>query len=214
MLRAIILAAGAGTRLKGFVPPYHKPLLVVNGRTLVSGAVQAVRGFVDEIVVVVAPQNADPIVHVVHALGANVRYVIQPEADGPAKALELGLHGLKVTDQAIVIMGDNTVSRHDVEEIVARFPDSNVVCGRYLDYPEAARFTRVLADLTWYEGPPKPGHDLTKAVFVWLGPIKITVADWVATPRDSHNRIGPRFAHMQTEIFEVDCNDIGVPEAL
>lgn len=214
MLRAVILAAGAGTRLKGFVPPYHKPLLIVNGKSLVSGAVQAVRDIVDDIVVVVAPQNAEPIVHVVHALGASVRYVIQPEANGPAEALELGLEGLQPSDQAIVIMGDNTINRSDIEEIVARYANDNVICGRYMSYPEATRFTRVLAGGIWHEGPPQPGHDLTSDVFVWLGPIKINVSDWFATPPNKKNLIGPRFSHMSTQLFEVDCSDIGVPEAL
>ena len=213
MLRAIILAAGAGTRLKGFVPPYHKPLLIENGKSLVSAAVQAVRDIVDDIVVVVAPQNAEPIVHVVHALGASVRYVIQPEANGPAEALELGLEGLQPSDQAIVLMGDNTVNRTDIEEIVARYADDNVICGRHMSYPEATRFTRVLADDTWHEGPPLPGHDLTKDAFVWLGPIKINVGDWLATP-NKKNLIGPRFNYMRTQLFEVDCSDIGIPEAL
>ena len=213
MLRAIILAAGAGTRLKGFVPPYHKPLLIVNGKSLVSAAVQAVRDIVDDIVVVVAPQNAEPIVHVVHALGASVRYVIQPEANGPAEALDLGLEGLRLPDQAIVLMGDNTVNRTDIEEIVAQYADDNVICGRYMGYPEATRFTRVLADDTWHEGPPRPDHDLTRDVFVWLGPIKINVGDWFATP-NKKNLIGPRFNYMNTQLFEVDCSDIGVPEAL
>lgn len=214
MLRAIILAAGAGTRLKGFVPPYHKPLLIVNGKSLVSAAVEAVRDIADEIVVVVAPQNAEPIVHVVHALGASVRYVIQPEANGPAEALELGLEGLQPSDQAIVLMGDNTVNRTDIEEIVARYANDNVVCGRYMGYPEATRFTRVAAGDSWHEGPPQPGHDLTRDVFVWLGPIKINVSDWVATPPNTKNLIGPRFNYMRTQLFEVDCSDIGVPEAL
>ena len=112
-----------------------------------------------------------------------------------------------------VLTGVSSVQMNEVYK-EANYANDNVVCGRYMGYPEATRFTRVAAGDSWHEGPPQPGHDLTRDVFVWLGPIKINVSDWVATPPNTKNLIGPRFNYMRTQLFEVDCSDIGVPEAL
>lgn len=213
----IILAAGKGSRLHDVIPPYFKPLLVVEKKTMVAAAVDALQKHVDEVVIVVAPENAKPIADVVGD-SADL-YVVQPQAIGPGDALRRATLHLNDSDSIVVVMGDNIVRESDIESIVQR-EDQNVVCGCYKNSPDSERYTRFVSETKrWVEGPYSTYENTDTHSFVWLGPIKLNVGDW-RTARvaagDMRNQIGPLFNLLPNEAVRSMCeaHDIGVKEAL
>lgn len=215
-MRGIILAAGEGARLGDTVPPFHKPLIVVNGRTLVGAAAGALQSLVTSVTVVVSPANASAICHVTN--GYVDQYIVQPEPIGPGDALRRALVTMP-GETAIVLMGDNTVTPHDI--VAVRDHDGvNTIGGQRMGYPEALRFTRYFSDKNeWYEGPQRDDEHYTRvsSTFVWLGPVKINVDQFMAAWRDARTlKIGPAFNHMthRPVPVPVQCEDIGVPEVL
>jgi CTP:molybdopterin cytidylyltransferase MocA len=73
MIDIIILAAGRGSRLAGVMPPYMKPLMTVNGESILvklikeaTAAVFNVTASDDRVTVVTAPENTMPIAHLLN----------------------------------------------------------------------------------------------------------------------------------------------------
>lgn len=218
MIRAIILAAGEGARLGSSVPPFHKPLIVVNGKTLIGSAAYAVQGIVDSVTVVVSPTNAAGIVHVTKGLVD--QYIVQPEPIGPGDALRRAMEGLDDKyDSMLVLMGDNTVDSVDVHNIVGAQGESiNVIGTRAVGYPEALRFTRMVNG-EWYEGFAREDerYDRTSAARVWLGPILMNVEEFRKAWAEARTTmIGPAFKFLRTPPINIDvnCEDIGIPEEM
>lgn len=215
-MRGIILAAGEGARLGDTVPPFHKPLIVVNGKTLVGAAVDALQSRMTHITVVVSPTNAAAICSVTN--GRVHQYIVQPEPIGPGDALRRALVTMP-GETAVVVMGDNTVTAEDIDAVMDCH-GANVVGGRMIQYPEALRFTRYFADMkVWHEGPKRSDehYDRMSSAFVWLGPIRIDVDEYFAAWKDTHTaKIAPAFNYMahRPVPVSVQCEDIGIPEVL
>ena len=213
----VILAAGKGERLDGISAPYHKPLIVVNGLPIIRHAVEhALLLGDDRIIVVVAPENATPIAHVLKDID-NIDMIVQRTPRGPGDALYTGLK-LVNTDRVLVLMGDNLSSQKDVRSVVQA--GTPAVGTRELPAHEAERFTFWDDHFKeWREKIPILGSD---DYHCWVGPLyveteemKIAIESWVGTEH-GEVPIGPLFNRFSDgfRMMPVSTIDIGIPEAL
>lgn len=220
---AIILAAGRNDRLKGYVPAYLKPLILINGEPLIVTLAQELMLHTEgKIVVVVAPQNAAQIVEVVETrLGHHnrTRYVLQPQASGPAGALRLGVEVVNDGSAVMLVCADNVIPPDDFSECTSAYYHSmgTAVCTRELPRAEAERFTRVYEDRV-IEGPLSPGEREDTGPFkCWVGPLVFNTKRLLNAISDQPNTsLVSAYLNKAGPLTPVDGNtsDIGVPEAL
>ena len=219
---AVILAAGKGERLDGIAAPYHKPLLVVNGKPLIRQCVDHVLDFADKIIIVAAPENALPISQVLSSdlLYENVEIIIQRKPKGPGDALMKGLN-LASARETLVLMGDNVIHKGDVSKIAKQLAINVVGVATVPPTEENNRFTRLSGDL-WIEKTPFTTAEHGRDAIIWLGPIKVDTDEMYEAlrsyklPPDSNEiPIGHLFNNLHDVVtVPVEAFDIGVPEAL
>lgn len=135
-LRAIVLAAGRGTRMRSDVP---KVLFPVAGRPLVAWVLDAVAGVAPDETLVVVGHGAD---QVREALPAGVRAVVQePQlGTGHAAMVALDVMGEVAGDTVLVVPGDTPLLRPEtLRALVAALPGAS-----------AALLTTCMPDPTGY----------------------------------------------------------------
>lgn len=183
MYDGIILAAGKNTRLKGIIPSYHKPMLIVNGKPLVISIAKQLLERCRRVVVVVSPENSGPIIELLSAsdmINDNLHIVIQPSAKGPGEAILRALP-LCVSDRVLVTLGDNVIPVQDFDNIIKADKEGisqhhEDETGRHISISyvyetedsEAERFTRVIGN-EFIEG--SPGGKLQDVYRCWVGPL-------------------------------------------
>lgn len=229
-MQAVILAAGKGSRLDGIAAPYHKPLLVVNGKSLIVSAVQrATHATSKPPIVVVAPENALPIAQVLN--GTWFKMIVQTRPTGPGDALLTGLD-LVTDDDALVLMGDNVFVHDDVIN-VATAPAGKIAVGvQELPLEAIERFTRIRERdelCHWVEKVPPNDEDVVNLEestgLAWVGPLRLPTGatrselETLERNEDGERPLGPvlSFLSGRLEDFElvpVSTYDIGIPEAL
>ena len=117
-MQAVILAAGKGTRMKELTQSVPKPMLLVNGKTLIEHKLDALPDEVDEVILIVGYQADSIREHFKDAFGGRrIRYVVQEELNGTAGALWLAKPYL--SERFVVMMGDDIYAREDVEACLA-----------------------------------------------------------------------------------------------
>lgn len=237
----IVLAAGKNERLSGFVAPYMKPLLLVNGQPLIVDIVRRLPGTA---VIVVAPENALQVTQVLlaskHVKASSIRIVVQPEASGPVNAIWAGLP-YTTTHCIGVVCADNVIPDADLEQVLnALHPggicldindraakDALRICTSFVEDADAARrFTTVAATqgvMFHREGDPHPFHLGLSQCCCWLGPFAAPRAELTEAVRRQRvfKNTSMNFvlndcaAHVgRIVLIEGACKDIGVPEAL
>lgn len=116
-MKAVILAAGKGTRMGDLSIDTPKPMLKVLGKTLIEHKLESLPDSIDEVVIVVGYlQNK-----ITEVLGDSfgrmkISYVVQSEQKGTADALFCAKHLLKDEKKFLVMMGDDIYCREDMEE--------------------------------------------------------------------------------------------------
>jgi NDP-sugar pyrophosphorylase family protein len=131
-MKAIILAAGRGKRLKEKTEPVNKSMLKFKGRHLIEYSLETARLCkVDEIIIVVGYRAED----IVNRFGIQyenikVRYVIQEEQKGLVNALEYTRDVLN-GDDFILLLADEIMIHPNPQEMIATFKRENlfVLCG-------------------------------------------------------------------------------------
>jgi len=190
MRDVIVLAAGKNERLSGIVAPYHKPLLVVNGKPLIVKAVDSVVNIaerdtmvvgpinVGRVVIVCSPSNAQSLVNVfAHTpYRRRIHWVIQPEAVGVVDAIARGAE-VCTTEQVTVLCGDNLFDVAQLERVITSHEPS-VAVSRMEHSPECVRFTQVIGlddndDVKRVGRLPLSQLD-EDGVTVWLGPVSLS----------------------------------------
>lgn len=117
-MQAVILAAGKGTRMKELTQSVPKPMLKVNGKTLIEHKLDVLPPEVTDVILIIGYQG-----DVIRAYfkeefkGRVIRYVEQKDLNGTAGALWLARPLL--TDRFVVMMGDDLYAREDVESCFA-----------------------------------------------------------------------------------------------
>lgn len=220
---AVILAGGKGSRLNGVVPPYWKPLTLVNQRPLICHIYDqaASCGEVDNVFVVVAPENALPVSQI---MGRRRPYmVVQRSAVGPGDALRLAL-ALTRADAVLVLMGDNLMPDSDVHACVRAGADNPYVIGTGVvdTVQQAARFTRVYSDGRDVEEGPNVSWPSRPPFTVWCGPLVLPVNDARRAldigvgDDETEQKIGTHLRHLRCDPVLVPCSavDIGTPETI
>lgn len=113
-MQAVILAAGEGTRLRPLTLDKPKPLVEINGKSILEHTMEHLVGLVDDIILIIGYKGEK----VKEKFGDNfkgvkLKYIEQKERIGNAHALSLTKHLL--IDKFIVMNGDDLYSRKDIE---------------------------------------------------------------------------------------------------
>lgn len=222
---ALILAGGANTRLQGVVPPFMKPLVVVNGRTLFRHAFDhAPIWHADRAVAVVSPENIGPLTKL--NLGDNwtrLKYVsdwiVQPHPIGIIDAIKRGLVAVR-SPWTLVMCADNTF---DIESAALFHLDRSLkepwslFGARHLSHEEERRFTRydVRDDRVYFI----EASDAAPGIGCWIGPLLVPTLDLSVAAHNSRNRtivdcLNEMACKRRFVSVPMYCNDLGIPEAL
>lgn len=117
-MKAVVLAAGEGTRLRPLTETRPKPLVPVAGRPLVEHVMQASQGVVDEFLLVVGYRAEDVRSQIGRDFsGIPVSYVEQREQHGTAHAIACVRE--QVDEQFLVLNGDVVVDEDLVSALAA-----------------------------------------------------------------------------------------------
>lgn len=231
-ISCIVLAAGANTRLSGpnIVPPYMKPLILVNGRPLIQ---HALRHAIDdwrasEHVIVVSPDNARLITSVIPK---RYEYVLQPEPMGVIDAIARAAR-LVTRPWTLILCADNTFEM-DGEHWEMPWHLDAPQCGafgaRQLDLESAKRFTRYTVqniDVSTHGDPVKrivrgnvrfiEASSAEMAHGVWIGPLLLDTRRLVHDIALSSSivQLITRATSDGTSVMELPmlCSDMGIPE--
>jgi NDP-sugar pyrophosphorylase family protein len=212
-ITALILAAGANTRLESILPPGLKPLVIVNGKTLFKHAVDHANGLwnVDRVVAVVAPDNARPLTQV----GGADDWVVQPRPEGVLDAIRRGLRAVW-TPWTLILCADNTFDVDtggliQLQHVAGRVP---AFVSRRLAPEDERRFTRYVrhGDSSRFVGPEYTGP----TDGCWIGPLCLStegLGDGSMLPSIIDCVNVAATGQMLTPIA-MNCADLGIPEAL
>ncbi|MEK7134060.1 MAG: nucleotidyltransferase family protein [Patescibacteria group bacterium] len=116
-MQAVILAAGRGTRMEELTTAIPKPMLTVNGKTLLEHKLDALPEKITEVILIVG--------HLAHVIktryggvyqGRSLTHIEQTELDGTAGALWSAKDILK--DRFLVLNGDDIFAAADLEKCV------------------------------------------------------------------------------------------------
>ncbi len=111
MIRAVVPAAGAGTRLRPHTHTSPKPLLPVAGRPIIDHILRSLEGAgVEEAVVVVGYMGERVEEFVRGRYPFAVRCVEQEVMEGLGAAVEQGLSALDGDDPVLIVLGDTIVT--------------------------------------------------------------------------------------------------------
>jgi UDP-N-acetylglucosamine diphosphorylase / glucose-1-phosphate thymidylyltransferase / UDP-N-acetylgalactosamine diphosphorylase / glucosamine-1-phosphate N-acetyltransferase / galactosamine-1-phosphate N-acetyltransferase len=116
-MQAVILAAGKGARLRPITHTTPKPLLDIDGKTLIEHALESLPDSIDEIFIVVNHLR-DQIIGAVGASwnGTPITYVVQEPLSGTAGAIHLLREHLH--NSFLVINSDDLYKKQDLEQLV------------------------------------------------------------------------------------------------
>jgi len=117
-MKAVILAAGRGSRLKPLTDTTPKALLKIDGLTLIEHNLELIYPFVDSYIVVVNYLGEQ----IIEYIGDNykekkIEYIRQKELLGTGDALFSCAHLLR-DDEFIVLMSDDLYQRKDIESLL------------------------------------------------------------------------------------------------
>lgn len=125
-MKAIILAAGQGTRLRPVTLTMPKPLVPVANRSLINYAIEMLKKAGLEEVGIVVNSLDSPITQRLgdgDGLGVKISYIVQEEQKGLAHAINLGRDF--VGDEPFsVFLGDN-IFQDKMEDLLRNFADSD-----------------------------------------------------------------------------------------
>lgn len=141
-MKAVILAAGQGTRLRPVTLTMPKPLVPVANKPLIVYAIDVLKGAgLTEIGIVVSTLQS-PIVEQLGdgaSLGVKLEYIVQTEQLGLAHAIGL-CQDFVGTDPFCVFLGDN-IFQDKMENLIRGFPDSKSAAAIALyEVPDPTRF--------------------------------------------------------------------------
>lgn len=187
-MKAMILAAGLGTRLKPFTENHPKALLPINGKTLLQRNVEYLHSYGINNIIVNVHHFADQIISTIkenNGWGCNV--VVSDET---TEVLETGgglkkaAHFLKNSTEPFVLMNADILTDLDIAAMKINFDSNNVLASlavttrqtsRYLLFDENNMLCGWLNDKT---GEQK-GKAGTKKAFSGIHIISPTIFDYI-----------------------------------
>ncbi|MFW5946040.1 MAG: bifunctional sugar-1-phosphate nucleotidylyltransferase/acetyltransferase [Candidatus Natronoplasma sp.] len=133
-MKAVILAAGEGTRLRPFTSTEPKVMIPVANKPILQYVVESVvdNGITD--IVMVVGYKRQKIMSYFGSgddFGANIDYVVQrnqPPSDGTAHALYQAKN--KIDEDFILLPGDNVISQQTVSDLLENIEDYTILITR------------------------------------------------------------------------------------
>ncbi|MBX4210375.1 NTP transferase domain-containing protein [Candidatus Parcubacteria bacterium] len=114
-MKAVIIAAGLGTRMGRLTESLPKPMLQVGGKTLIEHKLDALPEGVDEVILIVGYlQNIIKKYFGTYYKGKKISYIEQSKLAGTGSALWLAEPMLR--ERFIVMMGDDIYSSVDINQ--------------------------------------------------------------------------------------------------
>lgn len=131
-MKAVVLAAGRGKRLKGVLEPMNKCMLKFNGKNLIQYSLDsAIAGGADEIIIVVG-YRANTIINSIGNCyeSIRIRYVLQNDLKGLVDALEQARSALEGED-FVLFLADEILRNPRPLDMIQAFHDESLfgVCG-------------------------------------------------------------------------------------
>ncbi len=121
-MKAFIMSAGEGTRMRPLTAYRPKPLLPVAGKPILKLIIDNLEGLVDEVIVLVG-WKGKKIKQSLNSTGIPIRYVRQEKALGTADAVDKAKE--YVDENFLCLNGDVILSRKAIESFVDDFRDKN-----------------------------------------------------------------------------------------
>lgn len=168
-MKAVILAAGQGTRLRPVTLTMPKPLVPVANKSLIAYAIDVLKGAgLTEVAIVVNGLDSPIVNHLGDgkALGVNIEYIVQLEQLGLAHAVNLS-RDFVGDEPFAVFLGDN-IFQDKMTDLLRGFANSDAEASIVLgEVPDPTRFG--VADVQdgkivrLMEKPPNPPSNLAVA---------------------------------------------------
>lgn len=122
-MKAIILAAGKGSRMEPLSCVKDKPLLKILGKTILERNLDQLKGLVKEAVLVIRPNARGRAV--IQLLGQQykaikIKYVVQKRPLGTGDAAKIASKFLN--DKFLLLNGDDLYSQEDIKKVLTKFP--------------------------------------------------------------------------------------------
>ncbi len=127
-MKAVILAAGEGTRLRPFTSSEPKVMIPVANKPILRHVVEAlVECNVTDIIIVVGYHRQRIMSYFGNGeeFGAKIQYITQPKQLGTAHALYQARH--VVDDNFIVLPGDNLVSQETIQDFLSELKGTSML---------------------------------------------------------------------------------------
>ncbi|KAB1193267.1 NTP transferase domain-containing protein [Haloferax sp. MBLA0076] len=166
-MKAVILAAGEGTRLQPLTQSRPKGMLPVGDKPLLEHIVESIKAAgVDEIVLVVGHkreriqnyfENGDD-------WGVDIQYVVQPNPRGTGDALLEAEH--EVGNSCIVINGDRIIGAELLSRIIDKHQSTGDACLAITEVEDPTQYGAVTLDgeeITDIQEKPEP-HEVTSSL--------------------------------------------------
>jgi len=142
-MKAIILAAGIGSRLRPVTLTNPKPLVPVANRPLITYAMEMIKGAgMEEVGIVVNGMESAVVKHIGDGdeLGLKVSYIVQEEQLGLAHAVSLGRDYVGDDETFAMFLGDN-IFQDKMEDLLRNFPNTDWEAAVALgEVPDPTRF--------------------------------------------------------------------------
>jgi len=136
-MKAIILAAGRGSRLSPLTDTLPKPLIKIKGRPLLKHILESLPDNINEVIIIVKYLKEKIIKEIGESFNnKKVIYIEQKDFKGTYGALFSAKELIKDEEKFIVLNGDDIFSKKDLEKIC----DENFAMGVKKDFLESEKY--------------------------------------------------------------------------
>lgn len=121
MIKAVIIAAGNGTRMRPLTLTRPKPLLKIIDRTILEHNLKQLKGLVEEVIIVIGYKET-MIRSVIGDFcnGIKISYVVQESQFGTGDAAKKAIH--LIDSKFILLSGDDIYFKEDIKECLKKCP--------------------------------------------------------------------------------------------
>jgi len=141
-MKAVILAAGEGKRLRPFTETIPKVMLPVANKPVLEYVIDAVKNNgINDIIIVVGYKKEVIMEHFKNYKGAKITYVVQEKQLGTAHAL---LHAKShINDTFIVLSGDNIIDNKSISKLIKDHSKYSILIK---EHPDSSKYGAVFIE--------------------------------------------------------------------